>query len=98
MWYTIDTVRRRPAIQWISIQLNCSPRTGADAVPSSVSIDAAMIQWNVRAASECRVTRAGTVAAAASFTGAVAGPSGFGQNFRNSVCASMNPMPNANAT
>src|SRR4029450_1976759 len=98
MWYTIETVSTRPAIQWISIQLNCSPKTGADAVPRSVSIDAAMIQWNIRAASECRGTRAGTFAPAASFTGAVAGPSGFGQNFTNSECASMKPMPNANAT
>ena len=67
-------------------------------MPSSVSIDAAMIQWNIRAARECRVTRAGTFAAAASFTGAVAGPAGFGQNFTNSVCASMKQTPNANAT
>src|SRR4051812_36184864 len=89
MWYRMETVRTRPAIQWISIQLNWRPRTGADAVPSSVSIDAAMIQWNMRAASEWRVTRAGTRAAAASFTGAVAGPAGFGQNFTNSVWATM---------
>jgi len=68
------------------------------AVPSSVSIDAAMIQWNVRAASECRFTRAGTVAAAASFTGALLGPAGFGQNFTKSVCPSMKQTPNANAT
>jgi len=91
-------VRTRPAIQWISTQLNCSPRTGAAAVPSSVSIDAAMIQWNVRAASECLGTRAGTLAVAASFDGAVTGPAGLGQNFTNSVCATMKPMPNANAT
>jgi len=98
MWYTIDTVRTRPAIQWISTQLNLSPRTGADAVASSVNIDEAMIQWNVRAASECRFTCAGTLAAAASFTGAVPGPAGFGQNFTKKVCDSMKPTPNANAT
>ena len=56
-----------------------------------------MIQWNARAASECRGTRAGTFAASASFTGALGGPAGFGQNFTNSVCPIMKQTPNASA-
>ena len=53
---------------------------GANEVTSSVSIDAAMIQWNARAASEWRLTFAGTRAASAGSTGAVWPPAGFGQN------------------
>ncbi len=53
---------------------------GANDVNSSVSIDAAMIQWNARAANEWRLILAGTRAAKAGSTGAVWPPAGFGQN------------------
>ena len=65
-----------------------------------MSIDAAMIQWNVLAASECRFTRAGIFAACASLTGdggGIGAPAGFGQNFTNSVCPIMKQTPNASA-
>ena len=57
MWKMIEAVSTRPAIQWIGTQLNWTPTLGKNAVTSSVSMDAAMIQWNMRAASECRFTR-----------------------------------------
>src|SRR5687767_15282316 len=71
---------------------------GANEVTSSVSIDAAMIQWNARAANEWRFTFAGTRAANSGLMAAVSPPAGFGQNATYSVWATMNTTPNASAT
>ena len=61
----IEIVNAMPAIQWSSTQSNFQPRIGANEVTRSVNIDAAMIQWNARAANEWRGTRSGTRAAKA---------------------------------
>src|SRR5579864_3644088 len=63
MWKITEAVKTRPAIQWYVTQLNWTPTFGRKAVTRSVNMAAAMIQWNRRAASEWRGTRAGTLAA-----------------------------------
>ena len=50
----IEPVSTRPAIQCHSTQANVTPTIGRNAVNSSMNIDAAITQWNIRAMNECR--------------------------------------------
>ena len=59
---TTDAARTVPAIQWSVTQSNSTPALGRNAVKSSVSIDAAISQWNPRATREWRGTRSGIAA------------------------------------
>ncbi len=51
-WKRIDVVSTSPAIQCHVTQANLTPAIGRNAVSSSVNIDAAITQWNARAAPE----------------------------------------------
>ena len=54
MWNRIEAVSTSPAIQCHVTHANCTPTIGRKEVKSSVNIDAAMIQWNIRAPKPCR--------------------------------------------
>src|SRR5689334_8467123 len=88
----IDALSTSPAIQWISSHANLMPRIGTNAVNNSVSMLAAMTQWNIRAPSEWRLTLSGTRAATGSVSGG-ATAFGLGTIATYSVCAIMNSTP-----
>src|SRR5258708_36986753 len=66
----IETVSTMPAIQWYVTHANWYPSLGMNAVYSSTSMAADMIQWKSRAARVCRGTLAGILLAISGATGA----------------------------
>jgi hypothetical protein len=62
----IEPVSTRPAIQCHCTHANLTPTIGRNAVKSSVNIDAAMTQWNMRAMNVWRSMRSGRLLFAAS--------------------------------